>query len=114
MKDERDALSAWMGAAERLAEMYRAPRLLGQIELAGRHGAIFEHLPGRSPVTATPALVLDEIVLLLNRLHGDLELAGLLGGNLRPARDTLLGYHLEMFDADLDEIEPASSALLRR
>jgi Ser/Thr protein kinase RdoA (MazF antagonist) len=81
--------------------------LLGQIEVAGRYGAIFERLPGENPSPVVPVPYLDEIVSTLNMLHRDFELAALLGSKSRPARDTFLDYHMEMCQSDLEEIEPA-------
>lgn len=107
LNKERDELSAWIRASARLSAMYHAPRLLAPIEIAGRYGAVFERLPGATAARSTPARVLDEIVLMLNRMHRDPELAELVGGGSRPARDTILQYHIQMCEDDLDEIERA-------
>jgi Ser/Thr protein kinase RdoA (MazF antagonist) len=98
-------LSAWMGCAERLAAKYRAPRLLARMEIAGRQGAVFERLPGETPDRSMTTPVFDEIVALLNVLHGDAELAALLDGAARSARNTLLDYHITMCEEDLDEMD---------
>jgi Ser/Thr protein kinase RdoA (MazF antagonist) len=103
----RDELATWSRASARLAEMYRAPRLLAQVETGGRYGAIFERLPGEPPVDRITSPVLDGVVAMMDRLHQDRGLATLIGQRASPARNTLFEYHLHMCERDLEDIEPA-------
>lgn len=100
-----EELAPWIRSADRLASTYRAPRLLGQIDIAGRYGAVFERLPGETPTGSPPLGVLDGIVAMCGGLHQDSELSSRLGGDAYPARRTLLDYHIAMCEEDLDEIE---------
>jgi aminoglycoside phosphotransferase (APT) family kinase protein len=104
----REDLSAWLRNSARLAERYRAPRLLGEIELAGRGGAVFERLPGKTPDRTISLQVLDEIVATLSDLHADRELNGLAVGTPSPARKTFVDYHMVMCEEDLKEIKAAA------
>ena len=102
-----DDLSAWLRTSPRLADRYRSPRLLGEIELAGRCGVVFERLPGKTPDRTIPLRVLDEIVSTLGQLHEDRELFGVPGVAPAPARKTFVDYHMAMCEGDLEEIERA-------
>ena len=102
-----DDLSAWLRTSPRLAERYSAPALLGEIEVAGRCGAVFERLPGKTPDRTIPLHVLDEIVSTLSQLHEDRDLFDLPGVAAAPARKTFVDYHMAMCEGDLEEIERA-------
>jgi Ser/Thr protein kinase RdoA (MazF antagonist) len=108
LNEDPRKLAAWLRASERLAAHYRAPRCFGPLELAGRFGAVFESLPGSTPDRNISAPVLDEIFSLFGQMHRDRALAEILGSTSRPARDTLLAYHLPICEEDLREIEPAA------
>jgi hypothetical protein len=86
-------ISDWWPVREILTERYRAPEVLGRIELAdhGLTGVVFPHLPGSPPGPDCPRAFLAEVLDLAGRLHADRELYDGLPG---PREETALGCYL--------------------
>jgi aminoglycoside phosphotransferase (APT) family kinase protein len=106
--DSKQQLRNWQRVGAQLADRYRAPRMLGWIDVPGTDwsGAVFERAPGASPARAIPARVLEQMVPLVDALHADEQLASLVsdGGPPPRARDTFLAYHTRICRSDLEEL----------
>jgi hypothetical protein len=78
---EQADLRRWMTVHERLEREYRAPRIIGWVDISGTAyaGPVFEHIDGDTwDTNARPGLVC-ELRELLGRLHRDQELADQIG-----------------------------------
>ena len=70
-------MRCWLAVHDRLERDYRAPRVLGWVDLAGTPygGLVFEHIEGETWDTAGRPSLFGELRDLLKRLHEDRQLA---------------------------------------
>ena len=100
---EQDELRRWMRCHDHLTCHYRAPRVLGWIDVAGSDhgGLVFEHLQGHAWKPRQQPTLAHEIALMLDRLHHDEDLAIQLGDPLRSYRQCWDMRFREQFEEDL-------------
>ncbi len=98
----------WRIVQDILEARYRAPRLLGWIELSPWSGPVFEHVPGER-IGPLPAERLPDLVELVGAMHADAELSARLPGAGATLRASFLDYFISICQSDLDEMTAAGS-----
>jgi hypothetical protein len=108
-------LRRWEGFAPFLEARYAAPRWRRWIRVPGTiyEGAVFDWIPGASPVHRTPDLV-ARVGDVLDRLHADANFAERLRGRDSPAtcRDVFLSILDRRLREDVRLVEPARPAFV--
>lgn len=98
----RRGLEQWRDVAPRLETRYRAPRMMGWVDLptVGFGGPLFEWIDGRTPATLTPDLA-SRISALIQDLHEDVALSRELSGGTQSCTDAYLRAYHHRFTEDL-------------
>lgn len=80
--EQKTRLRQWQEVQPILEEHYRAPRLLGWVELPGTDyaGLLFKNIEGVRPDFRKPSILLEEVMYVMDNLHNDEELAERLAG----------------------------------
>lgn len=102
VRDE-SMLAPWRDFGALLAERYRAPRVLGWLEIEEWTVMICEHVGGRAPTEEEIAPLAHEILGDVLALHADAELAARLPP--APLRTSFADYFVGICASDLDELE---------
>ena len=112
LADDEDVLTGlkrWQALNGLLEERYHAPLMLDWIRLRGTgfEGPLFQYVPGHPADLVAQAGLLREVLDLLERLHGDEELAGTLAEDSTPTcAEYFLGLYIDRFDEDLLIVAP--------
>ncbi|MBA2707373.1 MAG: phosphotransferase [Gemmatimonadaceae bacterium] len=101
--DDQAELRRWMGVHELLTAEYRAPQILGWIDLphADCGGPVFQHIEGHAWDPCKRPALIGEIISLLDRMHRDQSLALRLGDSCRTYHDCWEMRYREQFEQDL-------------
>lgn len=106
-EDSLVCLEQWRDLHAALEKHYRAPRMLGWVDLenTGFSGPLFEHIPGKvADFRAQPELY-RQVMELAARLHADRALtAELAEDESITCTDYFLSVYIDRFDEDLLEI----------
>lgn len=100
-------LQRWRALDPILHVTYHAPRVLGEVTVAGWRGLVLEHVPGASPRSWREAPALHASCLrVLRALHADHDMLQRLRDLMedRSARQSMLEWFCDTIDADLDEV----------
>jgi hypothetical protein len=111
-------LERWRRSARLLSERYRAPRMIGWIDLAGTasRGPVFEWLEGSTPLRLDE-LPVPAVISLFEALHSDSELASLLrntGESIASCRESYRKCYHRRFVEDLEFIATAPPPFLQQ
>jgi aminoglycoside phosphotransferase (APT) family kinase protein len=108
--DARSDLERWRQLADVLTHRYRAPRMIGWVDVsASSGGPIFDWIEGTSPTRVASAPI-PAIASLLHDLHADDQLARSLerlGDRAGTCADAYRQCYHRRFMEDLDGIRPA-------
>lgn len=101
----------WFAVCEWLEREYRAPRVLGWLDIPGTSygGLAFEHIDGATWEPAAPPELIHDLIDLMGRLHDDRELAAQIGG-ARTYRECWELRYREQFEQDLITIRGSRPA----
>jgi aminoglycoside phosphotransferase (APT) family kinase protein len=102
----RRGLETWRAIATLLESRYRAPRMVGWLDLrpSAFGGPLFEWIEGRTAREADGALR-EEVSRVLTRLHADVDVAERLPGPLRSCAQAYLASYHDRFTEDLEFVE---------
>jgi thiamine kinase-like enzyme len=103
--DQAD-MRRWLAVHDRLERDYRAPKVIEWVHLPGTPygGLVFEHIDGQTWETGTHPELLHHLRRLLERLHGDGQLAEMIGGEARCYRQCWDLRYREQFEEDLKTV----------
>lgn len=106
----QDRLLGWLDVADRLAERYRAPRVLEWIKVPQTkyEGLLMDFIHGEAADFAEQPEILRGLLELLPELHRDSKLRGALTPPDGPPSCTeyFFSVYIDRFDSDLMEIIP--------
>lgn len=102
-------LRRWQALHNLLEKRYHAPAMLDWVSLRGTgfEGPLFQHIAGLPASLAASPELLRQVLDMLERLHGDAELAAALAEDGIPTcADYFLGIYIDRFDEDLLIVAP--------
>jgi thiamine kinase-like enzyme len=106
----QSALRRWHALRDILESRYRAPKIVGWVDLPETDccGALFEQIDGRVPDLAADRSLLQQVLSLVRTLHADSELAERVRGFEEAWPRTFFAHYretyIERFEEDLEII----------